>query len=37
MRQSEDSANEHRQRVSDEMQSGQAPTVERFEVAVFDV
>ena len=37
MRQSENSANEHRQRVSDEMQSGQAPTVERFEVAVFDV
>ena len=37
MRQSEDAANEHRQRVSDEMESGQAPTVERFEVAVFDV
>jgi hypothetical protein len=36
MRQSEEAANEHRRRVSDEMESGQAPTVERYEVAVFD-
>jgi hypothetical protein len=36
MRQSEESANEHRRRVSEEMASGQAPTVERYEVAVFD-
>ena len=35
MRQSEEAANAHRQRVTDEMQ-GSAPTVERFEVAVFD-
>jgi hypothetical protein len=36
MRRSEEAANEHRRRVSDEMQGAQAPTVERFEVAVFD-
>jgi hypothetical protein len=36
MRQSEEAANEHRQRVADEMQSTQSPTVERYEVAVFD-
>ena len=36
MRLSEESANEHRRRVSDEMQSAQSPTVERYEVAVFD-
>jgi len=37
MRRSEEAANEHRQRVTDEMQSTQSPTVERYEVAVFDV
>lgn len=36
MRRSEEAANEHRRRVSDEMQA-QSPTVERYEVAVFDV
>ena len=36
MRRSEEAANEHRRRVTDEMQGSQAPTVERFEVAVFD-
>lgn len=36
MRQSEEAANEHRSRVSGEMQSMQPPTVERYEVAVFD-
>jgi len=36
MRQSEEAANEHRSRVSDQMQSEQAPIVERYEVAVFD-
>jgi hypothetical protein len=36
MRQSEEAANEHRRRVSDEMQSTQSPTVERYEVAVFE-
>lgn len=36
MRRSEEAANEHRQRVTDEMQSTQSPTVERYEVAVFD-
>jgi hypothetical protein len=33
---SEEAANEHRRRVTDEMQSTQSPTVERYEVAVFD-
>jgi hypothetical protein len=36
LRQSEEAANEHRRRVSDEMQSTQSPSVERYEVAVFD-
>ena len=36
MRRSEEAANEHRRRVSSEMQGTQSPTVERFEVAVFD-
>jgi hypothetical protein len=36
MRRSEEAANEHRRRVTDEMQSTQFPTVERYEVAVFD-
>jgi heme-degrading monooxygenase HmoA len=36
MRQSEEAANEHRRRVSDEMESAASPTVERYEVAVFD-
>jgi hypothetical protein len=36
MRQSEEAANDHRRRVTDEMQANQSPTVERFEVAVFD-
>lgn len=36
MRQSEEAANEHRRRVTDEMQGSQSPTVERYEVAVFD-
>ena len=36
MRRSEEAANEHRRRVTDEMQSTQSPTVERYEVAVFD-
>jgi hypothetical protein len=36
MRQSEEAANEHRRRVSEELESTQAPTVERYEVAVFD-
>ena len=36
MRLSEEGASEHRSRVSGEMQSAQPPTVERFEVAVFD-
>jgi heme-degrading monooxygenase HmoA len=37
MRQSEEAANEHRRRVSDEMQSAESPIVERYEVAVFEV
>jgi hypothetical protein len=37
MRQSEAAANELRRRVSEEMQATAPPTVERFEVAVFDV
>jgi len=37
MRQSEEAANEHRRRVTEEMQSTQAPSVERYEVAVFEV
>jgi quinol monooxygenase YgiN len=36
MRSSEQAANEHRRRVSDQMQGTQSPTVERYEVAVFD-
>lgn len=36
MRRSEEAANEHRRRVSDRMQPTHAPTVERYEVAVFD-
>ena len=36
MRSSEQAANEHRSRVSDQMQGTQSPTVERYEVAVFD-
>jgi hypothetical protein len=36
MRQSEEAANEHRRRVSDELESTQAPTVERYEVAVLE-
>jgi hypothetical protein len=36
MRASEEAADEHRRRVSDQMQSTQAPTIERYEVAVFD-
>ena len=36
MRRSEEAANEHRRRVTDEMQGSQYPTVERYEVAVFD-
>ena len=36
MRRSEEAADEHRRRVTDEMQSTQSPTVERYEVAVFD-
>jgi hypothetical protein len=36
MRRSEEAANEHRRRVTDQMQSSQAPTIERYEVAVFD-
>ena len=36
MRQSEEAANVHRRRVTDEMQGTQTPTVERYEVAVFD-
>ena len=36
MRRSEEAANEHRRRVTDQMQGTQAPTVERYEVAVFD-
>ena len=36
LRRSEEAASEHRQRVTDEMQGSQAPTVERYEVAVFD-
>ena len=36
MLQSEEAANEHRRRVSDEIQSTVAPKVERYEVAVFD-
>jgi hypothetical protein len=36
MRRSEEAANEHRQRVTDEMQGTQSPIVERYEVAVFD-
>jgi heme-degrading monooxygenase HmoA len=37
MRQSEEAANEHRRRVSDEVQSAESPMVERYEVAVFEV
>jgi hypothetical protein len=37
MRQSEEAANEHRRRVSDEMQTTQSPSVERFEVAVLEI
>ena len=37
MRQSEAEANEHRSRVSDQMQSTESPIVERYEVAVFEV
>ena len=36
MRRSEEAANEHRRRVTGEMQATQSPTVERYEVAVFD-
>ena len=36
MLRSEEAANEHRQRVTDEMQGTTSPTVERYEVAVFD-
>ena len=36
MRNSEQAADEHRSRVSDQMQGAQSPTVERYEVAVFD-
>lgn len=36
MRSSEQAANEHRSRVSGQMQGTQSPTVERYEVAVFD-
>ena len=36
MRSSEQAANEHRIRVSGQMQGTQSPTVERYEVAVFD-
>lgn len=36
MRTSEQAANEHRRRVSDQMEGTQSPTVERYEVAVFD-
>jgi quinol monooxygenase YgiN len=36
MSRSEQAANEHRSRVSDQMQGTQSPTVERYEVAVFD-
>jgi len=35
MRESEEAANEHRRRVTDQMH-GTPPTVERYEVAVFD-
>ena len=37
MRGSDEAANELRSRVSDAMQSTQAPIVERYEVAVFDI
>jgi heme-degrading monooxygenase HmoA len=37
MRTSEEAANEHRRRISNEMQGTGSPTVERYEVAVFDV
>jgi len=37
MRQSEEAANEHRRRVSEDMQTTSAPSVERYEVAVFEV
>ena len=37
MRQSEESANEQRRRVSEEMQTTGSPMVERYEVAVFEV
>ena len=36
MRTSEQAANEHRRRVSDQMHGTQSPAVERYEVAVFD-
>ena len=36
MRQSEEAANEHRRRVSDEMESAESPTVELYEVAVYE-
>ena len=37
MRQSEEAANEHRRRVSDEMEGAASPIVERYEVAVLEV
>lgn len=37
MRASEEAANELRRRVSEEMQASEPPTVERYEVAVFEV
>ena len=37
MQRSEEAANEHRRRVGDEMQAQGSPTVERYEVAVFEV
>jgi hypothetical protein len=37
MRQSEEAANEHRRRVSEEMHTTQSPSVERFEVAVLEI
>jgi hypothetical protein len=36
MRRSEEPANEHRRRVTEQMHGTQAPTIERYEVAVFD-
>jgi hypothetical protein len=37
MRQSEEAANEHRRRVSDQMESTESPMIDRYEVAVFEV